>query len=313
MPTEQTDILAEFPHLREAALLVSKLIRDARSHMSPAGTALDSRRTWLEIEARLGREGNSGFEANIGNQAFASLLQLLESYPRWIRVVPWTESQDVFFDVDLPPLSRGGEYMSGSEITTEVRTTAGPNADNEFEVKHVIKRRLHMADLYVTALDAGSCSIALPKDELQMKLDARVTANLECVVPAELLPIAVVPKRIRIKQRKKFILGSLGVDKETFSFDMSICYSGITKTEAEQNQMCNLDPTYEVEVECLCPSEYLNSCADDETYLALSLLLKLHDFVAALNPQSTVTFQPKASKRRSCASSNTTGICLRAQ
>ena len=48
--------------------------------------------------------------------------------------------------------------------------------------------------------------------------DARVAASLERVVPCELLPIAVSPDMVRIKQRKRFFLASLGVAQCQLSF-----------------------------------------------------------------------------------------------
>jgi hypothetical protein len=272
---EQRDVLAEFSHLRDVAVAVAKLISDVRVHLSSA-------EGHLELEARLGKLRGHTFDPDVGHAAFCGILQLLESYPRWSRVSAWQETQDVFYHADLP-----GE---GGARRTQIRTSVGVDQHGEVEIVHHSKERLRFVDMEMRRLDAESC--AMHSSAAQDGFDARVAASLECPVRPELLPIAVAPDRVRIKQRKRFFLSSLGVDSDAFSFDLSIVYAGQTKSEAEQRQSAQQAPSFEVEIECLKPREYLRSSGGADIMLALSLILKCHDFSAALNPTSAVTYVP---------------------
>ena len=280
--SEKRDVLAEFSHLRDAAIEVASLITDSRIYMT--NPVLHGE---FELEARLGKICNGLFEPNIGQTAFCSVLQLLESYPRWSRISQWHETQDVFFSMELPeniPSKHQGQK-------TLIRTTIGENAEGEFELTHCYKSKINKVDMEMQTIDSSSCSMNVTRNTKFEGFDARISASLEKKIPVELLPIAVVPEFVRIKQRKRFFLTSLGIDKETFSFDATIVFSGKTKSEAEQKQSRQENPSFEIEIECLQPREYLKSCGED-IMLALSLILKCYDFSAALNSSSEVTYIP---------------------
>jgi len=280
---DQRDVLAEFAHLRDVAVQVAKLIADVRVHLSAPGEPCGV----LELEARLGKVQGHRFEPNVGHAAFCGILQLLESYPRWSRVSPWQETQDVFYTVELP-----AEYCGDQGTRTQIRTSVGVDSRGDIEIVHHTKQRLRFVDMEMRLMDASSCSVNMRRDAGVEGFDARVAASLERAIPPDILPIAVSPDTVRIKQRKRFYLSSLGVDSETFSFDLSIVYTGKTKSEAEQKQSSQQSPSFEVEVECLQPREYLKSSGGEDIMLALSLILKCHDFSSALNSSAAVTYVP---------------------
>ena len=278
---DSLDFLAEYSHLSAASSSVGEVLQEVRSYMQRAEAGI-----YFEMEARLGSLSENGYVSNVGHETFSTLLNMLESYPHWHHVSGWTESQDVFYMIDLPT------GQDGKNARAEVRTSVGLDSEKRMTLHHCVKRKLRVLDLRVVSL--GSCNeasyLSALHETLNGPLNPRVSFSVEQTVPAELLPIAVVPTRVRIKQRKRFFITSLGVERPAFSVDLTIVYSGTSRSEAEQRQAASKDASYEVEVECLEPLAYLQSCNQQEQMLALSLLLKLHDFVSFLNPQTPVTF-----------------------
>jgi len=247
----------------------------------------DSCRTTVEVEGRLGIFTDKGFNSNVGKQNFCTILAMLETYPQWHHVTNWVETQDVFYVIEIP------SNVSGLDKPTrcQVRTSVGVDASKTMTICHTMKRKLKSVSMHVVPLGGcGSNSLSGTGDPLATPLDARVTVSVEHALPPEMLPVAVVSDLVRIKQRKRFTLSSLGVDNPAFAIDLTIVYSGKTKSEAERRQAAEQDAHYEVEVECLDPVAYLQTCNQEEPVLALSILLKLHDFAAALNPSTQVTF-----------------------
>ena len=294
MATAQRDILADFGHLRDAAVAVSQMLRDIRSHLT---NVHHNPRENVELEARLGRLQNNRFESNVGQTTFLHILQLLESYPRWTRSSAWQETHDVFYNVELPASNAellGAVGQGGKAV--QVRTTVGSDGHGGVTILHNTKRRLRSVDLEMRLMDAFSCTLDTNLDGKNDGLDVRVAANVETVVAPEGLPIAVMPSCVRIKQRKRFFLSSLGIDNETFVYELSVVYQGRSKHEAEQKQSNRTDPSFEVEIECLQPRAYLRSSNGEDLMLALSMLLKCFDFAMLLHPQSNVTYVPQALK-----------------
>jgi hypothetical protein len=258
---EKPDYLSQNAHLRDVALEVAALIEECRGH-----------EMHVELEGRIGLLGSKGFRGNISSSCFQNILLMLESFPRWSHVDDWSESQDVCY------------IHNGTQVRT--RVTYG----EEISVSHITKKRIGNVDMRLHSLDTGACALATSHDGIVYHLDARVSASIEEVISD--VPSACRPNLVRIKQRKSFYLSSLGIDGDAFCFDMTMCWMGSTKTEAEEKQATCMDTLYEVEVECLDMKKYLDSCGNDAICLALSLILKLHDFVAALNSQMSVTFLP---------------------
>jgi len=288
---EQRDILVEFAHLRDAAVAVSQLLKGIRTYLSNVHSNPAEN---IELEARLGRLRDGHFESNVGQQTFLHILQLLESYPRWTRVSPWHETHDVFYNVRVPSGDAMASASTGQNV--QVRTSVGTDAKGGVKIVHNTKRRLRSLDMEMHLVDAFSCAMSTSVDGKTDGLDVRVAANVETVVPPEGLPIAILPSCVRIKQRKRFLLSSLGVDNETFAYELSIVYHGKSKHEAEQKQSNRQDPSFEVELECLQPRAYLRSSNGEDLMLALSLLLKCYDFARILHPSSNVTYIPRTLK-----------------
>lgn len=84
---------------------------------------------------------------------------------------------------------------------------------------------------------------------------------------APVAPPTAVPEWVRIKTRKSFV-------HKAFSFDLTYVWSGRNEEEAR-----NSAPTYEVEIEC----KRLDDPKGPE-YLALSMLMKLHDLLERDSP-----------------------------
>ena len=278
---DNLDFLTELSHLGAVSSSVGDVLREHRSFMQHPDAGM-----FFEVEARLGFASEQGFVSNIGKECFTTLLKALESYPHWHQVSSWVESQDVFYMAEF------SNNLEGKMTRAEVRTTVGLDDDKKMALKHCIKRRLRNLDFKVAAMGATNESTYLSglPEMLNGPSHLRMSFSVEQTVPEEVLPIAVFPTKVRIKQRRRFFVASLGVERPAFSVDMTIVYTGRSKSEAEQRQAKGDDGSYEVEVECLEPLAYLQSCKHQEEMLALSLLLKLHDFASLLNPTVPVTF-----------------------
>lgn len=95
--------------------------------------------------------------------------------------------------------------------------------------------------------------------------DARVSVKTETPVAAASLPKMVEPYMVRIKKRCSFTL-------DKWRFDLTQVWSGMSRSIAEANQARNFC-SFEIEIECVCPLQTLNSLSDE--YIALSMLLKI--------------------------------------
>lgn len=273
------DVLPEFSHLNAAVALVAEAVTEARPYLLQSDANVT-----VELEGRLGFWSDRGFVSDVGHSAFCAILRLLESFEHWHHTSGWLETQDVYYVADLP-------CGDGKTAKTQVRTSVGLDADRKLALQHTVKRKVKTVDLKVASLGAcGASSLPSVIEALEGPSHARLCISLEQRVPSEMLPIAVSPTLVRIKQRKRFSIASLGVEKAAFAVDMTIVYAGGSKSEAEQKQARGHDPSHEVEVECLEPLAYLHSCNQQSGMLALSMVLKLLDFVAALNPKVPVTF-----------------------
>jgi hypothetical protein len=284
------EYLADYAHLRAAALEVGSMI----SEVQPRLSELEEAGATFELEGRLGRLGPLGFDPNVGSAAFCTINSMLDTFPRWSHVTKWEETQDVFFTTILPAAALQGIEDTGRPV--QVRSSVCSSPTGVIEIVHMVKKKLRRVDLALQNVDVGACALGTRAAGCAaLPLDARVATSIERQVPSEFLPVAVSTDLVRIKQRKRFFLPSLGVPKDCFSFDLTIVYSGTTKTEAETNQRKNENASFEVECECLAPRDYLKT-SGDPICLGLSVIVKLLDFASALNPASSVTFVPPHSK-----------------
>lgn len=287
------DYLSKHSHVAEAAKAVGNILADVQQRSSSVFSGERGGGAGaLEVEGRLGRHTRSGaFDPNVGSAAFCSIVSMLESYDGWSSTSAWEETQDVFFSAFLPPGTLPPEDCAPG-FPVQVRTTVSGGA-LPMEVTHIVKKKLQCVDLTLQSVDEGACALetkaAVGAD---FPLSARVATSMEWTVPAEILPVAVHPDLVRIKQRKKFFLSSSGVPGNCFSFETTIVYRGRTKSEAESQQRGAEGASFEVECECLAPAEYLQGCGGDLVCLGLSIVVKLLDFAAALNPGCCVTFVP---------------------
>ena len=160
--TGVTDILAEFAHLKEASLLVSKLINSVKELIIKPLYIDDT----YEIEARLGNILDEKFDANVGQTTFCSVLTLLENYTGWARVIDWSETQDVFFSTNVPDQYT---FMNSGEV--QVRTRVGEGFSGELEIQHHTKQRLKKVDLVLSEIDATSCTSETTKCKAKIGFD----------------------------------------------------------------------------------------------------------------------------------------------
>ena len=242
---------------------VAALLNSARARAIMEGAP-------LELEIRLGRFGVDGFFPDLGKDVFQNVLQLLESYPHWQSVVPWTETMDVFYQV----------RVKDRATPLTIRTSAGGGSGASLEVTHCAKERVGIVDMRL----AGSETFG-----------ARAAAAVERPVRPEEVPVAVRPHLVRIKARKRFLLASRGVERDAFAIDMTVVYDGKSKSEAEAKQRAGdgAGASYELEVECLDVEGYLESCNGDASVLALSLIAKALDFPRALEPGRSLYYMPR--------------------
>jgi len=283
-PSGSLDELQEYAHLNEVVGLFRAAIVDVLPLLQEAASS--GEHASVEIEGRLGRSTERGFEPDIGKEAFEAILGMLEAFPRWQQVMGWSETQDVYYTVDVAPQYSG--YAKATKL--QVRTTVGVDAQRKVSLQHTVKKRLKVVDMKLRVRGEAPCLLADSRASLLPCGDARMAVSLEQKIPSGALPIAVVPDLVRIKQRKRFLLSSLGVEKPAFAIDATLVFSGKSKREAEQKQASGAEPTYEVEVECLEPLAYLRSCHDDSALLALSMILKLLDFAAIVHPGVAMTY-----------------------
>jgi len=272
------DVASRYLHLKGPTAAIAEALQEIHRHLKRPLEGPS-----IELEMRLGSLAEEGgaYRSDVGKEAFYLLLQRLESYAGWFEVIDWTETQDVFYTIPLP------QTLDSRDRRAEIRTSTGPEERSEERLKHTIKRRLKVLDFRAARQgpqDAGEEGEAAAEDGLK-GLGLRFSVCVETPVPCELLPAAVRPTRVRIKQRKRFLLGSIGVEKPVFSFDLTIVYAGDRKSEAERKQASRTGEQYEVEIECLEPLLYLQSCDFQESFLALSLLLKAYDLILLLAPQ----------------------------
>lgn len=249
---------------------------------------------YFELEGRLGQMTPLGFVSNVGVKAFSSALALMEAYGGWRRTSDWEEHHDIFFKARVPEelLLLGADQKESDAALRDVRSTVSCS-NGRVHVKHVVKRKLRHADFVAKSMLADNATRTL--------FDIRVTASVETEISSDSLPVAVEPFFVRIKQRKRFFLGSCGVNGDCFSFDFTVVYHGKNKADAEAYQKSGTGASYEIECECMKTLEYIESPQSSCLLLALSLLMKLLDIVIALNPDAhrvVLSPAPDAPKKR---------------
>ena len=275
--------------MREASLHGGTVVNEAKQFLETQK---------VEIEGRLGRVTSNGeFSSNVGADSFCSVLHLLESYKKWDRIEDWRDIHDIFYTIALSTGIDKGDFPRN----VQVRTTVGVQ-NNGHAVTNILKHKIKQADFALRGEDSMSCALAAENTNLIDPVNARISASVETELTQDLIPVAVVSDLVRIKQRKTFYLKSEGIDEATFAFDVTIVFTGKTKTEAEEAQKSNINPSFEIEIECLQPQKYLEMCDGDGFCLAMSILAKLLDFASHLNHGRMVTYIPRGPRTTSAYS-----------
>lgn len=152
-----------------------------------------------ELEVRLGHQGATGWDANVGAPAFHAALDLVQRFTEWDRVQPHVDSHDYFFT--LP---------DGRKVRTSV--TFGPVVC----ITHAQKVAVAGADVKLVS----------------QPFDARVSLKREVSVSAAELPAMAEPHLVRIKKRWSFFLPK-------WRIDLTQVWSGLSRSVAEANQARN--------------------------------------------------------------------------
>lgn len=204
----------------------------------------------LELEARLGHWNaeEKCFKPGVNRFFMERALNMLNSFDSWSRVTAWSEMQDFYY-----------KDNSGQKIRT---TIYYDDQNRQIRKHHIIKKVIDQENVIVKGSENP---------------DIRISLAIEHEIDEAFIPEVVQPDYVRIKQRKSFFYTSLGFSEPIWVFDMTLCWSGKTKSIAEEKQHSE-PPVYEIECECLSPMAYRLHKQEKRTYVARSLLLKLLDF-----------------------------------
>lgn len=235
-----------------------------------------------ELEARFGtleRDPTTHkefFKAGVSQEFMRKSLHRLQQFGEWCEVTPWVETTDYYYA--LPP---GPDDLNDKGLL--VRTTTEYNKDAAlWKPTHICKTLRDKQDFrYIASLPSMVETAPSPNSA---KYDLRVSLNFEERVPDELIPQAVPDLRyVRIKSRKSFRCASKDTKVPVWSFDFTQSWAGATFEEAEQKQKRS-DTCFEIELECLDPFAYLHTAKNDPYMLAMSMLLKMRDFIGPAVP-----------------------------
>jgi len=214
----------------------------------------------LELEARLGHWNveDRRFCPGVDRFFIERALNMLNSFDAWSRVTPWAEMQDFYYT------DKSGQNM---------RTTVFyDDQSKQIRQHHIIKKVMNRETVIVKGSENP---------------DIRISLAVEQEVDESLVPEVVQPNYVRIKQRKSFFYTPLGFSEPIWVFDMTLSWSGNTKSDAERKQY-STSPVYEIECECLSPIAYRLHKQEKRGFVARSLLLKLLDFYYPITePPST--------------------------
>lgn len=192
-------------------------------------------REGLELEVRFGNVTGPMVTTGVSADFVSRTMAMVQSNPA-LRLGEWDEVEDVFFD------SGGVEARSRSEYDTDKLTV---------ETHVITKRRL------------GECRVRSGGVAMRFVLSREVP-----ITPSAEL---VMPKHVRIQQRKRATFGA-------WAIDFGMVWSGTTKVEAERRQKDGDCPQYTFEIELL-DGGYVDARTDE--HVACSLGMKAADFVDA--------------------------------
>lgn len=195
-----------------------------------------------ELEARFGKKLTKQFLPGVSRQTVDVIIGLLENCACIDSDEEWREIQDVIFT------------HKGKRLRTRV----------EYDADEMILKTTTIEKILIDQKDFLNVG-SMDQSE---KLDIRVSLKNEALVKD--IPLSVMPDLVRIKQIRQFRY-------KAFSFDFSMTWCGKSRKEAEISQTTD-EATFEIECELVNTEEYLSLY--DDMYIALSLLLKMYDFMS---------------------------------
>ena len=208
-------------NLIDGKMIVYETKDDFTTSDSKSSISEKSSSSHLELEARLGHwnEEDRRFHPGVDRFFMERALNMLNSFDAWSRVTSWSEMQDFFYTDN-----------SGKNMRT---TVFYDDQNKQIRQHHIIKKVINRE----TALVKGS-----------ENPDIRISLAIEQEVDESLVPDVVQPNHVRIKQRKSFFYTPLAFSEPIWVFDMTLSWSGDTKSDAERKQY-SVPPVYEIECE----------------------------------------------------------------
>lgn len=293
-------------HIAHAIPAVAQLVQKLRQcvlHEKDASVA-------YELEARFGQctfqPNRFGvpvphFVSGVSVDTMGRIMRDLASFQHWFRVVDFSEMQDFVYPVhQLGSVRTSVHYDDKTSGTVQRRHIIKERVDSVI-VRLVLPEQAAVdaaispdSGLSVpgrTLVSAPWCGTANNSNTTMLKnagnnaaaqhyFDMRIDLNREKEIPQDdpRLPHLINTTHMRIKQRKSYMYASKGALQPTWQFDVTLSWSGKTKTEAEAKQQSE-PPVCEVECELLNPRHVLIENGKDDQYVAASLLCKMSDFV----------------------------------
>jgi hypothetical protein len=207
----------------------------------------------LELEFRLGKFGDAGFEPGISQEFFNDVVADLDTFDdmRTLNQL-WEEEMDVYYELN------GIAYRS---------RVSYPNEDMHITTKTITKTKLQNIDVQTNS-----------------PYDFRIALASECPVDNATLPCVVMPSLVRLKHVKRYELCKNDC-KPTWLFDISKSWTGKSRTAAEESQHSNM-PTFNVECELIDTEQYLR--AKTNNYMAESMLQKARGLIGYPNAECTI-------------------------
>lgn len=206
-----------------------------------------------EIEARLGRIADGVFLAGINTETSSRIVETLNRYPDWTCQTEWTETTDY--------------YLEDTRLTIHYD-------DATYQVGRTASRK-ERGD-YINMTTGGAQDLRISKrKEVPVHIDSE-------------MPTVFSPTHVRIKQRRSYTYRPRNGEwqGDVWRYDISIIWSGRTKTEAERWQRSDRPPIYEVEIEYIGGAAYLHHAGTDN--VSRSMCLKCADLIDDLEAMCPV-------------------------
>ncbi len=223
------------------------------------------------LQARLGhvafdeREGVKRFTPGVERHVLAEMLCRLEETPDtiWSQKLPWIEIVDRLY-----LLPSGLQVRTSTEVTPDEEACHITTHVVETDISHSEFRWRNADPKHMPCVNDVSVCIKNEETVLEDELQARVDeTNL-----------------VRLRQFKTFRYTPAGEDQVCWSINLSLVWERGTYLEALAALRDDETPTYEVELECHHPYDYVRRLGNDYERLALSMALKISDFFSGADP-----------------------------